>query len=325
MAQIQHLDIGDIWKPQATFTVGGTPTDPTTLIIRIKKPSGTVTVTTESSPAALTSASSPTARTTTGIYVFSQTIDASGYWYARMEGTGAATAAEDHEVIVDPSPFYENGGLSTRALVSLGEAKMRLSRQLIDTASDLKIVEAINGASERIHAVSGREFKPRGANPEERSFDITWNGGSVEISDLQTMSSASTSATITNLQTGSLVRTLASTDYVAIPRNRHSSRPIERFRILNTAIGAACVGNVLNVTGYWGWPAVPEDIKNACLDAVAFWLDSDVEHFRQDLGGVPGGSEGGQTIFVGSTPPTVFPLPPIAFQIASGYRRRLIG
>jgi hypothetical protein len=54
MAKITHYDQGDVWMPQATFTVNGTPTDPTTLIVKIKDPAGTITTITENTPAAPT-------------------------------------------------------------------------------------------------------------------------------------------------------------------------------------------------------------------------------------------------------------------------------
>lgn len=322
MATITHFDIGDIWRPQATFTVAGVNTDPTTLIVRVQDPSGTITVTTESSPGTLTSVSSPTARTTAGVFVFSQALDEHGHWYLRFEGTGAATASEDHEAVVDPTPFYSSGGISTRALVGLGETKDWLSRKNIDTGDDLKIVQRINAASERIIDVAGREFKPNTAGLTARSFDVSPydNGGAFHIGDLATLTSAT--ASFTDLHTGTLVQTLDLTaDVVAMPRNRKPWEPIVAFKFLTSATGYQA-GNVLNVTGTWGFPAVPEDVKHACMDTVAFWLDRDVEHFRQDLGAIPGGSEGGQTVIVGSAP-TLFPLPPEAFSIARSYRLML--
>jgi len=194
MAQIAHLDIGDWWVAQATFTKNDVPTDPSTLFIKVKDPAGTITTTTESSPATLLTSSNPTARMQTGSYRFFQPITVAGHWYLRFEGTGSVIASEEHEAIVDPSPFYDSGGVSDRALVSLGEAKDWLGSRLIDTNNDLRIVECINGASEKIMATAGREFKAKGTNPQERSFDIYDATGVVRVGDLQTISTASTSA-----------------------------------------------------------------------------------------------------------------------------------
>lgn len=318
MTQITHYDIGDIWRPQATFTVGGTPTDPTAIVYYVQEPDGTITSASASSPGTLTSASTPLSRTTAGVFILSQTLDAAGHWYARFEGTGAATAAEDHEAIVDPTPFYDAGGVWSRALVGLGETKDWLGIKAVDTTKDLKIVKRINAASKRIHEVSGREFVAKTTNPDERSFDIQWTDayGVKFIGDLSTLTSSS--ATITDLNTGTVVQTFTGTEYVAMPRNRGSDEPITSLRFLASATGYRA-GNVLNITGTWGFPMVPTDVQHACMDTVAFWLDRDVEHFRQDLGAVPGSSEGGQTVILGSAP-TILELPPEAYAIAKSYR-----
>lgn len=324
MAQINHIDIGDIWKPTASFTVAGTPTDPTNVHYYVMNPAGTVIVSTTVSASALTTVSSPLAKSTTGTFVLSQTITAAGYWYARFEGTGAATAAEDSEVIADPSPFYDDGGVSDQALITLGEAKAWLGNNILSTANDLRIVQAINGASERISQAAGREFKPRGTNPETRRFDVRGVNWTVDIGDLQTASSASTTVSVLQFDPLTSLATLTSSDYTAMPRNRKPWEPVTGLYLNSTAHGYYRTSNVIDVTGYWGFPQVPEDIKHATLQAVAYWLDVDVEHFRQDLAAVAGGSEGGQTVFVGGGPPTVFPLPPEAYQIAISYRRRLV-
>lgn len=323
MAQvIGHNDIGDVWKPQATFTVSGNPTDPTTLVTRVMEPDGTIT-TASYSVATLTSVSSPVAKTTTGVFVHSITLDSAGHWYARFEGTGAATAAEDYETIVDPSPFYDNGGLSDRALVGLGETKDWLAQRNVDTSNDQKIVQSINGASEEIMRVSGREFKPHGTNPEERIFYLGWNGNTVDVGDLQTATTASTSISVYQTETATLLTTFASTDYIALPQNREPWRPVTGIYFQRGSWGYNRSDNYLSVTGYWGFPQVPENIKHATMDTVAFWLDRDVEHFRQDLG-IGNTGEAGQTVFVGGSMPTVFSLPPEAYKIAIGYRRKLV-
>lgn len=320
MAAIEHKDIGDIWTPQASFTVNGTPTDPTVITTRVEDPAGALT-TASYTAASLTSASSPLAKTTTGTFVLSQSLNLAGHWYARFEGTGTATAAEDHEVIVDPSPFYSNGGVSIRALVALGETKDWLAERQIDTSDDLKIVQGINAASERVMQVAGREFKPNTAGSSQRTFPL-YGSCKVDVGDLVTISSASTTATITSFETGATERTLASTDYDGLPYNRKPWQPVTTLRFRSAIRPALRSGNLLNITGYWGFPSVPEDIKHATMDAVAYWLDRDVEHFRQDLGA--GLGEAGQTVFVGGVAPTVFPLPPESYRIAASYTRRLI-
>jgi hypothetical protein len=325
VSNIEHKDIGDIWKPLGTFTVAGVPTDPTVITTRVMDPTGALT-TASYTAASLTTASTPLARstatTTLGSFVLSHSLNLAGHWYARFEGTGAATAAEDFEVIVDPSPFYASGGVSTRALVSLGETKDWLARIQVNTNDDGKIVSAINGCSEEFMRVSGREFKPDTAGSVQRSFDL-YGATTVQIDDLQTVSSASTSATITSFETGAVSRTLAMTDFDAMPRNRAPWQPITALKFRQLTATALGTGYVLNITGYWGFPSIPENVKEAVKDAVAFNLDRDVEHFRQDLG-IGATGEAGQTVFIGQAPPTVYSLPPTAWKVAQDYRRKLV-
>lgn len=318
MPQIAHLDIGDIWKPKATFTIGGSGVDPTQLVVRLLQPDGTLTVRTESSPASLGPLDTPVSRPSIGQFVFHQSLGHSGHWYARFEGTGAATASEDFEVIVDPSPFYDGGMVASYALVTLGELKDWLAEKQIDTTDDLRLAQGINAASTRIGAVAGRQFYESG--PDSRTFAFC-SGSVVDVGDLSTL--ASLTAGITDFETGSSVLTLSASDYDGLPYNRKAWEPITALRFRSTAGNALVSGNLLNLTGFWGFPSVPEDIRHATMDAVAYWLDRDVEHFRQDLGTGNIG-EAGQTVFLGGSPPTVFPLPPESYRIATSYTRKLV-
>jgi hypothetical protein len=319
VAQITHYDVGDIWTPQVTFTVSGTPTDPTSITARSKDPAGVVTVL---GPVPGATGGGGISRVSVGVFRIAVDLDSTGHWFARFEGTGAAAATEEHEAIVDPSEFYDNAGLSDRALVGLAETKDWLAEYQIDTSRDQKIVQAINGASERIMQVAGREFKPNGTNPETRIFDLGCNGYKVQIGDLQTATTASSTISVSELDTGALLHSFVATDYLAMPRNRKPWQPITSLFFQRIVRGYYRVGNYLSVNGYWGFPVVPEDVRHATMDTVAYWLDRDVEHFRQDLGA--GTGEAGQTVFVGSSTPTVYPLPPEAYQIAVGYRRKLV-
>ena len=122
MTQITHYDIGDYWRPEASFAVGGVLTDPTTITVKVQDPAGVETLS-SATPGSVTLVSTPIARTNTGTYVLTQALDSAGHGYARFEGAGAVVATHTHEAIVDPDPFTNESGVSTRALVSLGETK----------------------------------------------------------------------------------------------------------------------------------------------------------------------------------------------------------
>jgi hypothetical protein len=67
---------------------------------------------------------------------------------------------------------------------------------------------------------------------------------------------------------------------------------------------------VLRVVGSWGFPQVPAEIKQACMDTVAYWIERDVEHYTQDLGVQTTETAGTVIIGRGQYPTKILPLPP---------------
>lgn len=86
-------DIGDLVRLSASFAVNGTPTDPTTIAVKVKDPSGNID--TETNPT----------KDDTGDYHHDISADEKGVWYYRWEGTGAAEAAEEAWFTVRASQF----------------------------------------------------------------------------------------------------------------------------------------------------------------------------------------------------------------------------
>ena len=317
MTAITHHDIDDVWVPQSTFTVGGTPTDPTSLIVRIRNPAGTITTITENTPAAPTL---PIVRVSAGVFKHQGiALDTIGHWYVNFKGTGAVAAAEEHEAIVDPSAFSVDFGLSARALVTLAEAKDWLQHANIDTSEDLELVRVVNDVSDRLHEEAGREFKVYGTNPQTRLFDVDIEGvmnRTVSVGDLTSF----TTVLVVD-KDGTTVETAAAADIVSLPRNRPPWEPIRQLRFTSD-VGSLRWEYAVSVAGTWGFPAVPGNIRQACLDAVAATLDRDVEHYRQDL--APGRDEAGAGAIVLSPKPLFLSLPPAVLAVAWGYRDLMV-
>ncbi len=330
MAQITHYDQGDLWRPTATFAVGGTATDPTTITVRVKEPDGTVTV---HGPVSGASGGGSITRVSAGVFRIDVTLDDAGYWFARFEGTGAATATEEQQAIVDPSEFYEDAQISSRALVGLAETKDWLNHQNIDTSNDLEIARVINDVSALIHNEAEREFKVSGTNPQVRTFEVlaqgkqdAWyidgeyqgvlgrNSRIVKVGDL----AAFTAVSIVDYDWTTVIESPAVGLVTAHPLVRQAWEPIRELE-LHTDVSALNQGMRVQVTGTWGFPAVPGDIRQATLDAIAAVLDRDVEHYRQDLGAAAA-AEGGTTIVVGRTGQRLLALPPAAAAVAWRYR-----
>jgi hypothetical protein len=319
--QIQHLDIGDVWQPTWTFKVGTTNTDPSALVAKKMDPAGLVTTYNESNPAA---PALPIVRTGAGVFRLDVPIDAVGYWYAKMTGTGAVVAAEAHEAVADPDMFTSNGGVSARALVGFGETKDWLNQKIAGaTAEDLEIVRAINDISDRFHYEAGREFKVDGTNPQTRLFDVDQEAiktGRVRVGDL---AAAPTTVTILDTDWATVLETVATSDYLVQPSVRPSWAPIRALQFA-PEVTTLRPGMRVSVAGTWGFPSVPGNVRQAVLDAIAENLDRDVEHARQDLAPITAG-EAQNVIVIGRTGPTVVSMPPRALAVAWSYRDPLVG
>lgn len=86
---------GDTIRVTATFTVDGAATDPTTVTLRVKAPSGTTTV--------YTYTDGHLTRVSAGVYRKDVLFNAAGSWYVRWEGTGAAAGVEEEAITVSRS------------------------------------------------------------------------------------------------------------------------------------------------------------------------------------------------------------------------------
>lgn len=322
MAKITHYDVGDLWIPQATFTINGTPTDPTNLTVRQQDASGTETVLLNNAAVSgLTGSSTPVAKTGTGIFKLNPgiTLNASGYWYVKFEGTGAAQATEQQEAIVDPDEFTSDAGVASYALVGLSETKDWLQQQNVDTSSDLELVRCINDISMRFQVEAEREFKPlSGTNPQVRTFDVDELGyfnRVIRVGDLSTF----TQVRVLN-DLGNQVQVVNSSDIITLPRVKPTWAPVIALRFSRNVF-RPWYGDFpyqVEVTGNFGFPSVPGDVRQAVLDAVADVMDRDVESYRQDLG--PATTGGEQNVIVMSTQVQLLDLPPSALAVARRYR-----
>jgi len=334
--RITHYDIDDVWQPQATFTVGGTPTDPTTITVKQQAPDGTeTTIANAVTVSTLNASSTPVAKTSTGVLKLNPgiTLNASGYWFVRFTGTGTAAASEEHQAVVDPSEFTLNAGVSDRALVSLAETKDWLNQFNVQTDNDLDLVRVINDVSDRFHQEAGREFKPYTTNPGVRTFEAPVGGRKdpwyvdgqfmgdrnnwrrrVFVGDLASY----TQVQIIDFDWSTVIETTALANVRGLPLVRQPWEPI-RWLELSTSAAGLSEGMGVKVTGNWGFPSVPGNVRQAVLEAVVAAMDRDVEHYRQDLSPVGSAGEGGTTVVVAGSQ-RLLSLPPSAQAVAWSYR-----
>lgn len=218
-----------------------------------------------------------------------------------------------------------------RDLVTLAEAKDWLN--VTGTADDTEIARVITDISDRIHQEAGREFVVNGTNPQTRLFDIPrfpyrqpvivdgeYRGDrgtrTVDVGDLASF----TQVRILDYDWTTSVLAVPNTSISARPLVRQSWEPI-RCLEFNYTVGSIYQGRRVEVTGNFGFPAIPGNIRQACLDAIAAVLDRDVEHYRQDLSSVSSqpGDNGTVIMQVGGSQ-RILSLPPVVLAVCWSYR-----
>jgi hypothetical protein len=326
-SQITHNDIGDVWQPRFTFKVNNVLTDPSNVTFKLGLPDGTIETvgpTSGAAPSGTSTHITGITRNGAGDYTLSISLDASGYWLSKASGTGAAVGSETWETIVDPDPFTANSGVSTRALVGLYETKAWLASTGQDTTDDLTVVRLINAVSDEVHRFTGREFKVSGTNPQTRTFDVdrvAQRYGYVNVGDMTSFTSVQTVDT----DWATVLETVPTASIQALPLVRATGDPIRALRV-NFTLGSLTWrgGYQVKVTGNFGFPSVPEDVRHAVMDTIAYRRDRDVEHPRDTLSAVPGVNDAGAAVVLAAQP-RILAFPPDVYATLIKYRAPVVG
>jgi hypothetical protein len=197
--------------------------------------------------------------------------------------------------------------LSIRSLCTLDDVKGWLpgfTFGIADAADDV-LTRCINNATDLVYEYARREFIAENAvaggvtqlpaglatiAPQLRTFDVTedilhWydedNFRRLAIGDI---SAAPTLVTIKD-QNGTVVETATSAQYVPVDDlGRRRPKPGRPFRALwfrddVTVASTLRAGYVVEVTGVWGFPSVPEGARQAAIETAALPYAKDVEKF----------------------------------------------
>jgi len=237
-----------------TFRVNGTPTDPTSVTLTVTDPAG------------VTSSPSITHVNGTGLYTAQVACTLTGIWTYLWEGTGTASDAQAGTWTVTTVQLNQR-------YCSVEELKSRLN--ISDTADDFEIILAVDAASRSIDEVTGRYFW-RGTDTR------TYVPQSIYRQDIDDLA-VSTGLVLKADRDGDGIfeeTWTLGTDYqleVAPWRYNPAAKgeqwPYTGFSI----IGPKYIPIVwpwshqdrIQVTGVFGWPAVPSTVKQAALIAAA--------------------------------------------------------
>jgi Phage gp6-like head-tail connector protein len=234
-----------------TFSVGGTPTDPGTVTLTVTDPTGTQTT-----PA-------PT-HVSTGKYTATVSCAVVGIWTYTWDGSGAASD------IVSGTWTVTTTALNQR-YCSVEELKSRLG--ITDTSDDFEIELAVEAASRSVDEITGRYFWQ---GTDTRTY-VPQNIYGQQLDDIVSVTSFMTDSTGSGVydQTWTL-----GTDYqlTVSPQQYNAGAkgeawPYTGFNILGPKfipyVWPWSHQNRIQVTGVFGWPAVPLAVKQASLIAAA--------------------------------------------------------
>lgn len=166
-------------------------------------------------------------------------------------------------------------------LCLLAEVRDYLQKATADTAQDALIQALITRASVAIMSATDREFAPLTTDA-TRTFRVDPSGKAALVNlapyDLRSVISLTLSP-----ESGSPTTLVATTDYTLEPLDAPNG-VYNRVRLSYatnlssdsaTRFGYARIA----VRGAWGFPVVPLDVKQACIDTVFAWMRGNVQAY----------------------------------------------
>lgn len=269
-----------------TFSVSGTPTDPTTISLAVTDPAGTTTT--------YTYALGQITRTSAGVYTKNVAVPLAGDWTAVWTGTGAAAD-------VQPAQWTVFG--TTKLYCTAATLKSRFG--ITDTNDDLEINRAIVAASRRVESYTGRPRFWRDAAVTVREYEAVSSNTVLIPEGISTETGLIVKTDEGGL--GSFDRTLTiATDYLGRPRNALADG-WPYFEVLladNYTFPIHSNGRAgVQVTARFGWPSVPADVSEACLI-----LSHRLFKRKETSSGVVGFDALGATVRLSRTDPDVAEL-----------------
>jgi hypothetical protein len=189
-----------------------------------------------------------------------------GWWHVVL-ASGAVQDTPEFNVYIQA-----HGPAATTDLCTLSDLKV--ATRITEQVRNGEIEAAITAASIMIMRYCDREFAPASTGV-TRTFPIDISGGDLVVElnpyDLRT-------ATTVTLSPEGAATVLTATQYSLEPVNNPDGT-YKRIKISPFVGGIISVWALnfgyakLSITGNWGFPAVPIDVKKACITTVQSWID----------------------------------------------------
>lgn len=248
MAELFYANTAELATVSNTFTVSGTPTDPTTISLVITDPTGTATT--------YTYAAAQITRSGTGVYTKDIPCSAAGVWTYVWIGTGAASDV--------------TAGTWTVQSTSLGQLyctpeRLKSRVNTTKTDRDAEVLGALLAVSRWIEDHCDRVFY---RVTETRTYSAS-TLHTVSVHDLVSVTSIATDTA----EDGTYTTIWSPSDYQLL--RGAVLRPAERPYTAIKAVGGHTFPldrptgrqELVRVHGVFGWPAVPSPVQ----EAAAIW------------------------------------------------------
>lgn len=205
-----------------------------------------------------------------GVYTATIVVPDDFGQYLLVADTGGGSplyVQEGLTVNVDGEPDPDVAGIDLTTLAAV-RRHMRIPTDETDADDQLQIL--ITAASTEIRKVCSREFSNPGVATRRVEVDISTGRVDLAPWDLQSITS------LTVDPDSNPVTLTADVDFRMLPVNREDGVWTGiRFYNLLPGTGVAARRRVLEITGTWGFPAVPAEVAHWCNVTVAEWYRRD--------------------------------------------------
>lgn len=242
---MQTYDVGD----RPTFEYEARDADGTltaaTVALTMTDPSGDTSTPSVTTPS-------------TGVYRAPVTLSEAGTWFGVWTASGTVVDVKPFQVTaVDPAP-------PAYVTLEMFKASLRVNATAADSDRDDLLVQALASASRQIEEHCGRRFWLDDADT-QRVYSPRGRTVSTVDGDMLLIDDLGAAPTTVEYGIGGTYTTLTAADYLTDPDNAITlRRPITGLIRANSA-WATGSGYRVRVTGRHGWPAIPDQVAQACL------------------------------------------------------------
>lgn len=192
-------------------------------------------------------------------------------WFTLSLSSGKTQDTPEFEVEVSAH------GPGAGDLCTLADVRNYIDKPTGDRHQDDLLHDLIRAASVAIPRYCGRQFA-LDTSSSTRTFDLgrVWDRPRVRIDDLSAVPSAVAIIDANGDAVGSLTVSGASQDIEFYPLNRDTAlEPITHIGLRPRATTRLYPDRFLTVTGIWGWPSIPDDVRLAAIQQVREWWRRD--------------------------------------------------